>query len=84
VEGVRWLAEVGVGTVHVASDTDTGLAGARAIAEREGGWMLREHGAPALDGFGSARPNPAIAERVRVAFDPTGKLSPGRLGRVSG
>ena len=82
--GVHWLAEVGVGTVHVASDSDTGLARARAIAEGAGGWMLREHGAPALDGFGSARPNPGMTERVRAAFDPTGKLSPGRLGPVRG
>ena len=77
--GVRWLAEVGVGTVHVASDTDSGLARARAVAEAVGGWMLRERGAPALDGFGAAAPNPGVSERVRAAFDPTGKLSPGRL-----
>jgi glycolate oxidase FAD binding subunit len=82
----RWLAEVGVGTVHVAADTEVALAAARAAAEAAGGWMLREAGAPGLDGFGRASasgalPNAAIAERIRVAFDPTGKCAPGRLPR---
>jgi hypothetical protein len=79
--GVRWLAEVGVGTVHVATDDERALARARATAEAAGGWMLREAGAPGLDGFGVARPNARLAERVRAAFDPTGKCSPGRLPR---
>lgn len=79
--GVRWLAEVGVGTVHVATDDERGLAQARAAAAGAGGWMLREAGAPGLDGFGVAPPNARLTERVRAAFDPTGKCSPGRLPR---
>jgi glycolate oxidase FAD binding subunit len=80
---VRWQAEVGVGTVHVAADTERALSRARAGAEAAGGWMLRETGAPGLDGFGTALPNALLAERVRNAFDPTGKCAPGRLPRVS-
>jgi hypothetical protein len=80
---VRWQAEVGVGTVHVAADTERALAQARAAAEAAGGWMLREAGAPGLDGFGVALPNTRLAERVGAAFDPAGKCSPGRLLRTS-
>ena len=81
--GVRWLAEVGVGTVHVAADAEQALAQARAAATGAGGWMLREAGAPGLDGFGVASPNARLAERVRAAFDPTRKCSPGRLPRTT-
>jgi glycolate oxidase FAD binding subunit len=77
--GVRWLAEVGVGTVHVAADDEHPLAAARGAAADAGGWMLREAGAPGLDGFGTAVPNAKLGERVRAAFDPDGKLSPGRF-----
>jgi hypothetical protein len=80
--GVRWLAEVGVGTVHVAADNERGLVQARAAATGAGGWMLREAGAPGLDGFGIGLPNGRLGERVRAAFDPTGKCSPGRLPRA--
>ncbi len=80
--GVRWLAEVGVGTVHVAADDETGLAAARAAAEACGGWLLREQGAPGLDGFGTAAPNQAILARVRDAFDPERKLGRGRWGTL--
>jgi glycolate oxidase FAD binding subunit len=79
--GVRWLAEVGVGTVHVATDDERALARARTAAEAGGGWMLREAGAPGLDGFGCALPNARLGERVRAAFDPTDKCAPGRLPR---
>ena len=79
--GVRWLAEVGVGTVHVATDDERVLARARATAEAAGGWLLREAGAPDLDGFGRTLPNARLAERIRVAFDPTGKCAPGHLPR---
>jgi glycolate oxidase FAD binding subunit len=79
VTGVRWLAEIGVGTVHVAADTEAELASARAVAEQAGGWLLREAGAPGLDGFGRSFPNAKLMERVRAAFDPHGKLAPGRL-----
>lgn len=76
---VRWIAEVGVGTVHVATDDVTALARARRAAEEAGGWLLREAGAPSLDGFGVALPNARLGARVRAAFDPAGKCSPGRL-----
>ena len=77
--GVRWLAEIGVGTVHVASDTEAGLGDARSVAHDHGGWLLREAGAPGLDGFGVELPNRALQARIREAFDPSGKFSPGRL-----
>ena len=76
---VRWLAEVGVGTVHVATDTEDALDAARREVERVGGWLLREAGAPGLDGFGVAPANHELLARVKAAFDPTGKLAPGRL-----
>jgi glycolate oxidase FAD binding subunit len=79
IDGVGWLAEVGVGTVHVAAAEPEGLVAAREVASAHGGWLLREAGAPAVDGYGGPPPNLAILERIRAAFDPTGKLSPGRL-----
>jgi hypothetical protein len=77
--GCRWLAEGGVGTVHVATDTEAGLLAARTAAEAESGWLLREHGAPTLDPFGVAIPNLAVTSRIKDAFDPEGKLNPGRI-----
>lgn len=77
--GVRWLAEVGVGTVHLAADQETDLAAARTAAEAAGGWMLREAGGPGLDGFGVVTPNQALMARIRDAFDPLHKLGRGRL-----
>jgi FAD/FMN-containing dehydrogenase len=32
-----------------------------------------------VSGYGRDLPNLAVLERIRAAFDPTGKLSPGRL-----
>jgi glycolate oxidase FAD binding subunit len=84
IDGVRWLAEVGIGTVHVAADDPAGLVAARAAAVERDGWLLREAGAPGVDGYGDSLPNIAILERIRVAFDPTGKLSPGRLPGAPG
>jgi glycolate oxidase FAD binding subunit len=78
---VRWIAEVGVGTVHVAAEREGDLARARRAAEDQGGWLLREAGALGLDGFGRELPNHKLTERVRAAFDPAGKLGPGRLPR---
>ena len=52
-----WLAEVGVGTVHVARRPRRALAAARAAAEADGGWLLREAGAPEPRRFGVALPN---------------------------
>jgi glycolate oxidase FAD binding subunit len=67
--GARWLAEVGVGTVHVATDDEAGLAAARVAATQSGGWLLREAGAPTLDGFGRALPNARLMERVLAELD---------------
>jgi glycolate dehydrogenase FAD-binding subunit len=80
IDGLRWTAEVGVGTVHVAAADADGLAAARRAAHAADGWMLREAGGDGLDGFGRDLPNEPIMARLRVAFDPTAKLSPGRLG----
>ncbi len=80
IAGCRWLAEGGVGTVHVACDTIDGLHAARAVAGAEDGWLLREAGGGAdFDGFGRELPDLELARRLKAAFDPTGKLSPGRL-----
>lgn len=79
LDGVRWSAELGVGTVHVAADAAEDLARAREVANAHGGWMLREAGGAGMDGFGRALPNITLMRRIKIAFDPTGKLSPGRL-----
>lgn len=78
-DGIGWLGEWGVGTVHVAADSEAALGAARAAATSVGGWLLREAGAPGLDGFGVAPANLAVMTRVKAAFDPAGKLAPGRL-----
>jgi FAD linked oxidases, C-terminal domain len=74
-----WIAEGGVGTVHIGTDTEIALADARAAVEAESGWLLREAGAPNLDPFGIALPNVEVMSRIKDAFDPSGKLNPGRL-----
>ncbi len=79
IDGCRWIAEGGVGTVHVATDTVDALIAARVAAHAAGGWLLREAGGHGLDGFGRDLPDREIARRLKDAFDPTGKLSPGRL-----
>jgi glycolate oxidase FAD binding subunit len=80
IAGCRWTAEGGVGTVHVATDDVDALTAARAAAQAAGGWLLREAGGgEGFDGFGRELPDRAIARRLKAAFDPTGKLSPGRL-----
>jgi glycolate oxidase FAD binding subunit len=70
--GVRWVAEAGVGTVHVAADNSAALLAARALAEEYGGWMLREAGLAGDDGFGVGLPNAALMGRIAAAFDPSG------------
>jgi glycolate oxidase FAD binding subunit len=77
--GCAWIAEAGVGTVHVSAADEHALAAARAVAEGCGGWMLREAGAPGLDPFGRPPPNLLLLTRIRDAFDPSRKLNPGRL-----
>jgi hypothetical protein len=80
VPGCRWLAEYGVGTVHVAGDRTGVLADARAVAHQHGGWLLREAGGgDDFDGFGIPLPNAAVHRRIKDAFDPDGKCNPGRL-----
>lgn len=76
---VQWTAELGVGTVHVSTKDPAALGGAREAAQRCGGWLLREAGAPDLDPFGVEFPGAAVQQRLRIALDPTGKLSPGRV-----
>ena len=41
--------------------------------------MLREAGGDGMDPFGRELPNRALMYRIKTAFDPTGKLAPGRL-----
>jgi glycolate oxidase FAD binding subunit len=79
LRGARWCAELGVGTVHVAADDAAVLVAARAVAHDRHGWLLRENGGGAMDGFGRPLPNAALMRRVKDAFDPGRKLAPGRL-----
>ncbi len=77
---VRWCAEVGVGTVHIAADESDALTHARSVARAHGGWMLREAGGPSGDdGYGCALPNASLMRRVKEAFDPGWRLNPGRM-----
>jgi FAD/FMN-containing dehydrogenase len=78
--GARWLAEAGVGTVHVACDEAATLAAAREAAHGAGGWLLREAGGPpGFDGLGVPLPNAELHARIEDAFDPLRKCNPGRL-----
>jgi FAD/FMN-containing dehydrogenase len=77
--GCRFLAEHGVGTVHVATDDAAELRAVRAAATKHGGWLIREAGGDADDGFGTALPDAALHRRLKLAFDPEGRLNPGRL-----
>jgi FAD/FMN-containing dehydrogenase len=79
IAGLAWLAEHGVGTVHVAADDRAAIAAARDVAHAHDGWLLREAGAPELDPFGVDLPARALQRRIRAALDPTGKLAPGRV-----
>jgi FAD/FMN-containing dehydrogenase len=77
---VRWCAEVGVGTVHIAADESDGLVHARSVAHAHGGWMLREAGGSrGDDGYGCALPNASLMRRVKEAFDPGWRLNPRRM-----
>ncbi|MGQ0823826.1 MAG: FAD-binding protein [Actinomycetota bacterium] len=79
LDGLRWSAELGVGTVHVAADDVDGLRRAREVAHAHDGWLLREAGGEGIDGFGRPLPNATLMRRIKAAFDPTGKFAPGRL-----
>jgi FAD/FMN-containing dehydrogenase len=77
---VRWCAELGVGTIHVATDHADALDRARAVAHAHEGWLLREAGgSPTDDGYGRPLPNIDLMRRIKDAFDPGGRLNPGRL-----
>jgi glycolate oxidase FAD binding subunit len=76
---VAWCAEMGVGTIHVAASDEAGFLHAREVAHAHGGWMLRESGAPDDDGYGQPLPNIEIMRRIKDAFDPEGRMNPGRL-----
>lgn len=78
--GARVRAELGVGTVLVATDSAEELDACRRAAHAVGGWMLREAGgSPDDDGFGTPIPAPLVAARIRAAFDPDGRMNPGRI-----
>ncbi len=77
--GARGLAEIAVGTVHVAADDPTVLGAARDATHAAGGWLLREAGVPELDPFGTGFAAVPVQRRLRAALDPTAKLSPGRV-----
>jgi glycolate oxidase FAD binding subunit len=78
-ERLRFAAEIGVGTVHVACDDANTLLDARDAAHAEDGWLLRERGGDGCDGFGVELPNVELLRRVKAAFDPDGLLAPGRM-----
>ena len=66
------------GTVHVAADAEADAA-CRARGRRSRRRLVAARGGCAgLDGFGAAFPNLALHERIRAAFDPTGKFSRAR------
>ena len=60
--------------------TPTGSPPPARSRPRTSGWLLREAGAPGVDGFGRALPNAALMRSgSRTRSIPTGKLAPGRL-----
>jgi glycolate oxidase FAD binding subunit len=76
---VAWCAELGIGTIHVAAADEAGFTHAREVAHAHGGWMLREAGFPTDDGYGQPLPNIEVMRRIKDAFDPDGRMNPGRL-----
>ena len=85
--GVRWLAEVGVGTVHVAADDASARWRAARARPRRGtaaGCSARR-GAPGLDGFGVAplRTRALHAAHPRRVRPRRASSPPGRLPRPS-
>ena len=81
LDGVRWMAEVGVGTVHVAAD-DAGRArgGPRRGDASSAAGCCASRRAPGTRRLRRAScPTPRVMTRLKEAFDPTGKLAPGRL-----
>lgn len=78
VAGLRWMAEIGVGTIHVAADAPGPVEAARSLAHDHDGWLLREQG-DGVDPFGRPLPNVPLLRRLKDALDPAHKLNPGRL-----
>ena len=74
--GLTWLAEAGVGTIHVATDDAQALAGAAASRDTHDGWLLREAGAPELDGFGLTLPNSAVMSAYPRRARSTARVQP--------
>ncbi len=82
LDGARWCAERGVGTVHVACDDLDTFSRVRDTARARDGWMLRvAGGASDDDGFGTTLPGADLQRRIKDAFDPEGKLNPSRMPR---
>jgi glycolate oxidase FAD binding subunit len=82
LDGARWCAERGIGTVHVACDDLETFARARDAARRHGGWMLRvAGGASDDDGFSAEFPSADLQRRIKDAFDPDTKFNPSRIPR---
>lgn len=79
---LRWVAQDGVGVVHLDGAAPA-LASAREAAVRHGGSLLvldPTLGLPAF-GPGPGRGDDAMTERVRAALDPDGLLAPWRWTR---
>ncbi|HSK25112.1 MAG TPA: FAD-binding protein [Egicoccus sp.] len=80
--GLQWVAQDGVGVVHLDGGAPA-LASAREAAVRRGGSLLvldPSLGLPAF-GPGPGRGDDAMTERVRSALDPDGLLAPWRWTR---
>ena len=79
-DDLRWCAELGVGTVHIAADTAGALATRARIARTHTtAGCSAKRAVTAWTRSAASSPNRALMSRIKAAFDPTGKLAPGRL-----
>ena len=79
IAGLDWLAEHGVGTVHVATD-DPARSPRRATSRtRTTAGCSARPARPSSTRSASTCPRVALQRRIRAALDPTGKLAPGRV-----